>query len=400
MGKSLVEAVEECELSAWICDYYASNAERFLADEEIEIRDGEGSACIRRSAVGSLLGIMPWNLPFYQVARFAGPNLVLGNTIILKHAPQCPESSAALAELFVDAGFPVGAYVNLYATNEQVAQIIADPRNQGVSVTGSERAGSAVAEIAGRNLKKVVLELGGSDPFILLSTDDMDAAAGAAAGARATNTGQICNAGKRFIVAEGLYDEFVPAFSDKLYATSRSTPLVSVQAAEILADQVAQAVAAGATYTAADAGASMVRFIRRGSSLTSRLTIRSTARSCSGRWPWSSRSDRRRKRYGWQMILRLGSARTCSRLIQSRRSGWLTSSRWAWFSSTGWVSMLLSCRSVGSNALGSVASSAVTGLRSSSTRSLSGWFPDHSSFPPSNRKRFFQSRDPRSWDAP
>ncbi|EEN86489.1 aldehyde dehydrogenase family protein [Rhodococcus qingshengii] len=254
MGKSLVEAVEECELSAWICDYYASNAERFLADEEIEIRDGEGSACIRRSAVGSLLGIMPWNLPFYQVARFAGPNLVLGNTIILKHAPQCPESSAALAELFVDAGFPVGAYVNLYATNEQVAQIIADPRNQGVSVTGSERAGSAVAEIAGRNLKKVVLELGGSDPFILLSTDDMDAAAGAAAGARATNTGQICNAGKRFIVAEGLYDEFVPAFSDKLYATSRSTPLVSVQAAEILADQVAQAVAAGATYTAADAG--------------------------------------------------------------------------------------------------------------------------------------------------
>ncbi|MBW4960122.1 aldehyde dehydrogenase family protein, partial [Klebsiella pneumoniae] len=121
-----------------------------------------------------------WNFPYYQVARFAGPNLVAGNTIILKHAPQCPESAAAIAQIFSEAGFPEGAYVNLNATNEQCADIIADPRIQGVSLTGSERAGSAVAEIAGRNLKKVVLELGGSDPFILLSTDDMDATVQAA----------------------------------------------------------------------------------------------------------------------------------------------------------------------------------------------------------------------------
>lgn len=249
MGKPRSEALEECELTAWILDYYATNGERFLADEPIELSEGSGSAYVRRSAMGSLLGIMPWNLPYYQVARFAGPNLVLGNTIILKHAPQCPESAEALEQLFLDAGFPAGAYVNLYATNEQAAQIIEDPRNHGVSLTGSEGAGAAVAEVAGRNLKKVVLELGGSDPFILLSSDDMDSSAQAAAEARAYNTGQVCNAGKRFIVDEALYEDFLPAFTEKLAATSGATPLASVRAAEILADQVKQAVAGGATYT-------------------------------------------------------------------------------------------------------------------------------------------------------
>ena len=145
---------------------------------------------------------MPWNFPYYQVARFAGPNLVTGNTIILKHAPQCPESAAALQQIFLDAGFPEGAYVNVYADYDQVERIIADPRVQGVSLTGSERAGAAVAEIAGRNLKKVVLELGGSDPFIVMSSDDMEATVEAAVAARNGNTGQACNAGKRFIVLD------------------------------------------------------------------------------------------------------------------------------------------------------------------------------------------------------
>ncbi|GGU37916.1 NAD-dependent succinate-semialdehyde dehydrogenase [Nocardioides albus] len=252
MGKPLAEAIEEIDLSAAICDYFATNAEQFLADEPIELLGGEGSAYIRKAAVGPLLGIMPWNLPYYQVVRFAGPNLVVGNPIILKHAPQCPETAAALEALFVDAGFPPGAYVNVYATNEQVAQMIADPRTQGVSLTGSERAGAAVAEIAGRNLKKVVLELGGSDPFILLSTDDMDAAAQAAAEARSYNTGQVCNAGKRFIVTEELYDDFVTAFSEKLFAASGETPLASPQAAATLATQVQEAVEAGATLDSAD----------------------------------------------------------------------------------------------------------------------------------------------------
>ena len=152
---------------------------------------------------------MPWNFPYYQVARFAGPNLCIGNTILLKHAPQCPESAAAMQQIFDDAGFPAGAYVNIYASNEQAAAIIADPRVAGVSLTGSERAGAAVAEVAGRNLKKVVLELGGSDPFIVLSTDDLDATVKAAIDARFDNTGQSCNAAKRFIVAEDLYEPFV-----------------------------------------------------------------------------------------------------------------------------------------------------------------------------------------------
>ena len=152
---------------------------------------------------------MPWNYPYYQVARFAGPNHIIGNTILLKHAPQCPESAAAIAQIFQDAGFPEGGYENIYATNEQIEWVIADPRVRGVSVTGSERAGAAVAEIAGRNLKKVVLELGGSDPFILLGTDDVDAAAEKAAEARLENAGQACNAAKRFIVLDSLYDEFL-----------------------------------------------------------------------------------------------------------------------------------------------------------------------------------------------
>jgi len=194
-----------------------------------------------------LLGIMPWNYPYYQVARFAGPNLTLGNTIVLKHAPQCPESAAAIQKIYDDAGFPKGAYVNVYATNEQIAEAIADPRVQGVSLTGSERAGAAVAEIAGRNLKKVVLELGGCDPFIVLSTNDLDATVDAAIAGRFENTGQACNAAKRFIVAADIYDDFLTKFTAKVLETADGlAPLSSVAAAKRLGEQVDRAVADGA----------------------------------------------------------------------------------------------------------------------------------------------------------
>jgi succinate-semialdehyde dehydrogenase/glutarate-semialdehyde dehydrogenase len=247
MGKPLEDAVGEVEFSAAIYEYYADNAEKMLADEPVELLDGAGSAVIRRSPYGVLLGIMPWNFPYYQVARFAGPNLCVGNTIILKHAPQCPESAAAIQRIFDDAGFPPGAYVNVYATNEQVATMIADPRLAGVSLTGSERAGAAVAEIAGRNLKKVVLELGGSDPFILLSTDDLDGAVQAAVNARLDNTGQSCNAAKRFVVAEELYEPFVERFTEAIKASAEGiTPLSSVAAADRLQAQVDAAVEQGA----------------------------------------------------------------------------------------------------------------------------------------------------------
>ena len=250
MGKPLDQSIGEVEFSAAIYGYYADNAEKFLADEPIDLLDGEGSALIRRSSVGVLLGIMPWNYPYYQVARFAGPNLVLGNTIVLKHAPQCPESAAALEKIFADAGYPEGAYVNVYATNEQIAKAIADPRVQGVSLTGSERAGAAVAEIAGRNLKKVVLELGGSDPFILLSADDLDATVEAAVDGRFENTGQACNAAKRIIVAESIYDEFLDKFTKKVLGKAEGlAPLSSVAAAERLDEQVQRAVDSGASLT-------------------------------------------------------------------------------------------------------------------------------------------------------
>ena len=258
MGKPLAAALAEVDFAADITEYYADNAERITGDQPIDIL-GEGTAVIRRSPLGVLLGIMPWNFPYYQVARFAAPNLAVGNTILLKHAPQCPESAAAIRAIYRDAGFPEGAYVPLYITNEQAAAVIADPRVQGVSVTGSERAGAAVAAEAGRNLKKVALELGGSDPFILLSTDDLDATVTAAVKARLDNTGQSCNAAKRFIVVDGLYDAFLEKFTAAMTAAKVGDPfaedtvlgpLSSLAAAERLADQVDRALAQGATLVA------------------------------------------------------------------------------------------------------------------------------------------------------
>jgi succinate-semialdehyde dehydrogenase / glutarate-semialdehyde dehydrogenase len=255
MGKPYAAALGEVDFAADIMDYSADHADRIAGDEPLDIL-GEGTALVRRAPIGPLLGIMPWNFPYYQVARFAAPNLVLGNTIVLKHAPQCPESSAAIERTYLDAGLPVGAYLNAYLTNEQAGAVIADPRVQGVSVTGSERAGAAVAEIAGRNLKKVALELGGSDPFLLLSTGDLGAAVEAAVAARLDNNGQACNAAKRFIVVDDLYDAFVERFAaamadavvgDPFADDTVVGPLSSLAAAERLAEQVDHAVAQGAT---------------------------------------------------------------------------------------------------------------------------------------------------------
>ena len=255
MGKPIEQALMEVDFAGMIYGFYADQAEGLMADEPIELLGGEGTAVIRRSPFGVLLGIMPWNFPYYQVARFAAPNLVIGNPILLKHAPQCPESAEAMQQIFDDAGAPEGAYENVYASNEQIEWVIADPRVHGVSVTGSERAGAAVAEIAGRNLKKVVLELGGSDPFILIGTDDLDEAVTAAAEARLDNTGQSCNAAKRFIVADQYYDDFVAKLREQFEEskpgdpTAEDTavgPLSSQTAADRLEDQVKRAIENGA----------------------------------------------------------------------------------------------------------------------------------------------------------
>ena len=257
MGKPLREGKGELQLVASIYRYYADHGAELLADAPLNPAMG-GSALVRKEPVGPLLGIMPWNFPYYQVARFAAPNLMIGNTILLKHAPQCPESAAAIAQIYEDAGLE-GVYTNIYASNDQAATVIADRRVQGVSVTGSERAGVAVASLAGQNLKKVALELGGSDPFIVLSTDDLDATVEAAVAARMDNNGQSCNAPNRFIVAEGLYDEFIEKFTAAMTASKMGDPfaddtvlgpLSSLAAAERLQEQVERAVAQGATLVA------------------------------------------------------------------------------------------------------------------------------------------------------
>ena len=259
MGKPLVEGTEEAEFAAEIFKYYADNGPDFAADQEIPTNSA-GTAMIRRLPVGALLGVMPWNFPYYQVARFAGPNLMLGNTIILKHAEICPRSALAISQILNDAGLPQGVYNNVFASHDQIADMIADPRIQGVSLTGSERAGAIIGAQAGKNLKKAVLELGGSDPYIVLDTKDVPAAAQLAWETRMYNTGQACNSNKRLIVMADIYDEFLaelvalaqqmkPADPKDMGGTTKGVygPLSSRTAAETLAQQLEIAVQEGAT---------------------------------------------------------------------------------------------------------------------------------------------------------
>jgi succinate-semialdehyde dehydrogenase/glutarate-semialdehyde dehydrogenase len=255
MGKPVREAKGEVQLSSAIYQWYADHGPALLEDETLDV-PGADETVVRTLPIGSLIGVMPWNYPYYQVARFAGPNLMLGNTVLLKHAPSCPQSALLMEEIFKAAGLVEDAYINIFASNEQIADMIADPRVQGVSLTGSERAGAAVAEVAGRNLKKVVLELGGSDAFIVLDSADLDATVKSAARGRMSNTGQACNAAKRFVVLEPLYDDFVAKLTasferltpgDPLDPKTALGPLSSQSAADNLAEQVDRAVAQGAT---------------------------------------------------------------------------------------------------------------------------------------------------------
>ncbi len=256
MGKPLAEAVEEVEFAAAITDYYAVHGPSLGTDHEIP-STVPGKAVVERRPVGALLGIMPWNFPYYQVARFAAPNLVLGNTILLKHAEICPDSAAAMQAIMDDAGVPAGAYTNVYASHDQVAQLIADPRLQGVSLTGSARAGRVVGALAGQHLKKAVLELGGIDPMIVLDSDDVASVARSAWTFRVTNGGQVCNANKRMIVMDDIYDEFVDELTrlatgltpgrPEAMGEGQYAPLSSRTAAERVDEQVRSAVDSGAT---------------------------------------------------------------------------------------------------------------------------------------------------------
>lgn len=255
VGKPITQARGEVELVASIYQYYADHAAAFLADETLDIVGG-GDAVVRTEPIGPLLGIMPWNYPYYQVARFAAPNLALGNTIILKHARNCPQSALAIERVLHDAGLPADAYINAFIDSRQVADVIADPRIQGVSLTGSEKAGSAVGEVAGRHMKKAVLELGGSDPFIVLEDADIDAAVAAAVRGRVANGGQACTASKRFIIVDSVYEEFLGKFVDAITRITPADPtdpdtflgpLASAGGGEELEELVEDAVSKGAT---------------------------------------------------------------------------------------------------------------------------------------------------------
>lgn len=256
MGKPLSEGTEEVEFAASIINYYGVHGPSLAVGQEIPTTV-PGKAFIENRPVGALLGVMPWNFPYYQVARFAAPNLVLGNTIVLKHAEICPGSALAIQQLMDDAGIPAGVYTNVFASHDQIGAMIADPRVQGVSLTGSERAGSIIGEQAGRHLKKAVLELGGSDPMIVLDSDDIASLAADAWNFRVYNGGQTCNSNKRMIVMDDFYDEFVSQLkklADGLVAGDPLSmpengygPLSSRAAAERVNAQVQRAVAEGAT---------------------------------------------------------------------------------------------------------------------------------------------------------
>ncbi len=253
MGKLIDQARGEVLLSADIIDYYAQNAEGFLAPQHLKPSSGE--AAVESSPFGVLFGIQPWNFPYYQLARFAGPNLMAGNVVMVKHAGCVPQCAIAFEKLWLEAGAPAGAYTNLLISHDQVNRVIDDPRIKGVALTGSVDAGKLVAARAGQNLKKSTMELGGSDAFIVLEDADLDKTVQWAVWGKMNNTGQCCVAAKRFIVVEELADRFLEKFQKALAALKPGDPMdeattlgpLSTEAALLqLLGQVTGAVTRGA----------------------------------------------------------------------------------------------------------------------------------------------------------
>ncbi|GAB6140575.1 NAD-dependent succinate-semialdehyde dehydrogenase [Methylosoma difficile] len=253
MGKLIAQSRGEVALSADILDYYAQHAEHFLAPEHLIPSTGE--AMVVSEPLGVLFGVQPWNFPYYQLARFAAPNLMAGNVVMVKHASCVPQCALAFEKLWLDAGAPVGAYTNLLISHDQVNHVIDDARIKGVALTGSAEAGKSVAARAGLNLKKSTMELGGSDAFIVLDDADLDKTVEWAVWAKMNNNGQCCVAAKRFIVVDQLADQFLEKFSaalalltpgDPMEASTTLGPLSTEAALQHLLEQVDQAVAGGA----------------------------------------------------------------------------------------------------------------------------------------------------------
>ncbi|RTM07313.1 MAG: NAD-dependent succinate-semialdehyde dehydrogenase [Hyphomicrobiales bacterium] len=256
MGKLFAEAKAEVELSAKILEYYVHNTERLLKPEKLPVSDpAEGEAVIVCEPLGVLLAIEPWNFPYYQIARIIAPQLSAGNTMLLKHASNVPQSAAAFEKLMRDAGLPAGAFLNLYATRSQVEMIINDPRVHGVALTGSEDAGAVIAAQAGKALKKSTMELGGADAFVVLANADLEKTVKWAVFGRHWNGGQVCVSSKRMIIVDDIYDQFLTRYrkgvaglkaGDPFDAETTLAPLSSQAAADDLRDKIRQAVAHGA----------------------------------------------------------------------------------------------------------------------------------------------------------
>ena len=253
MGKRIAEGRDEMEMSAAILQYFAEHAEAFLAPEVIETTMGD--AHLEFSPLGVLIGVQPWNFPYYQLARFAGPNLMAGNVLLVKHSSTVPQCALAFEQLFADAAAPHGTYTNLFISNEQVGRLLDDPRTMGVALTGSEPAGESLASRAGKNLKRATMELGGSDAFIVLEDCDLEFAVRMAVLGRIGNVGQTCIGAKRFIVVGPRAGQFLNAFRDALSQLKpgdpldeRTTlgPLASETSLKLLLKQVREAVAHGA----------------------------------------------------------------------------------------------------------------------------------------------------------
>jgi succinate-semialdehyde dehydrogenase/glutarate-semialdehyde dehydrogenase len=253
MGKLIEQARGEVLLSADILEYYAKNAETFLAPQNLKPSSGE--AMIESTPFGVLFGIQPWNFPYYQLARFAAPNLMAGNVVMVKHASCVPQCAIAFENLWLEAGAPLGAYTNLLISHNQVNRVIDDPRIKGIALTGSVEAGKSVAERAGQNLKRTTMELGGNDAFIVLDDADLDKTVEWAVWAKMNNTGQCCVAAKRFIVVEKLAERFLEMFKaalmefkpgDPMDPATTLAPLSTESALLKLLNQVEEAVARGA----------------------------------------------------------------------------------------------------------------------------------------------------------